>query len=67
MVDWDCAEALSLPDMIKALTYIHEHGTFPVRTLFPFYPSIRTHHLSSPSSTPKKTKTTSVRAPSPNP
>jgi len=29
MVDWDCAEALSLPDMIKALTYIHEHGIFP--------------------------------------
>ncbi|KIN02587.1 hypothetical protein OIDMADRAFT_143894 [Oidiodendron maius Zn] len=29
MVDWDCAEALSIPDMIKSLTHIHEQGTFP--------------------------------------
>ncbi|RYP19836.1 hypothetical protein DL765_003090 [Monosporascus sp. GIB2] len=29
LLDWDCAEALSIPDMTKALSYIREHGTFP--------------------------------------
>lgn len=31
MVDWDCAESLSIPDMIKSLAHIHAEGTFPVR------------------------------------
>ncbi|KAH8687333.1 P-loop containing nucleoside triphosphate hydrolase protein [Tricladium varicosporioides] len=29
LVDWDCAEALSMPDMIKSLNHIHQAGTFP--------------------------------------
>ncbi|KAB5585337.1 P-loop containing nucleoside triphosphate hydrolase protein [Coniochaeta sp. 2T2.1] len=29
LVDWDCAEAISVPDMEKALRHIHETGTFP--------------------------------------
>ncbi|KAL0940963.1 nicotinamide riboside kinase [Colletotrichum truncatum] len=31
LLDWDCAEAISVPDMNKALTHIRENGTFPVR------------------------------------
>lgn len=27
--DWDCPEALSIPDMESALAHIHETGTFP--------------------------------------
>ena len=30
LLDWDCAEALSIPDIVKSLEYIHQHGTFPV-------------------------------------
>lgn len=30
LVDWDCAEALYIPDMVKALSWIRENGTFPV-------------------------------------
>ncbi|KAK0634697.1 P-loop containing nucleoside triphosphate hydrolase protein [Bombardia bombarda] len=29
LVDWDCAEAISIPDMQKALTHIRTTGTFP--------------------------------------
>ena len=30
LVDWDCSEALSLPDMQRALAHIRATGTFPV-------------------------------------
>lgn len=30
-MDWDCAEALEIPDMEATLTHIEEHGTLPVR------------------------------------
>ena len=30
LIDWDCAEALSIPDIVKALQYIHRNGNFPV-------------------------------------
>ncbi|KAI4600541.1 ribosylnicotinamide kinase [Pestalotiopsis sp. 9143b] len=29
LLDWDCAEAISVPDMIKALEHIRAEGTFP--------------------------------------
>ncbi|OLN92069.1 Nicotinamide riboside kinase [Colletotrichum chlorophyti] len=29
LLDWDCPEAISIPDMDKALTHIRENGTFP--------------------------------------
>ncbi|KAI1846479.1 hypothetical protein JX265_004997 [Neoarthrinium moseri] len=29
LLDWDCAEALSIPDMTKALSHIRGNGTFP--------------------------------------
>ncbi|CCF41019.1 nicotinamide riboside kinase 1 [Colletotrichum higginsianum] len=29
LLDWDCPEAISIPDMEKALTHIRENGTFP--------------------------------------
>ncbi|OWP02418.1 hypothetical protein B2J93_3206 [Marssonina coronariae] len=29
-LDWDCAEAISVPDIVKSLEHIHEEGTFPV-------------------------------------
>ncbi|KAI1388317.1 P-loop containing nucleoside triphosphate hydrolase protein [Hypoxylon trugodes] len=28
-LDWDCAEAISIPDMKRALEHIRAHGTFP--------------------------------------
>jgi hypothetical protein len=30
LVDWDCAESLSIPDIVKSLDHIHKNGTFPV-------------------------------------
>lgn len=32
--DWDCAEALSLDDMLASLQHIRKEGTFPVRHVF---------------------------------
>ncbi|TAQ89154.1 Ribosylnicotinamide kinase [Chlorociboria aeruginascens] len=29
LLDWDCAEALSIPDIVKSLEHIHKEGTFP--------------------------------------
>lgn len=29
LLDWDCAEALSIPDIAKSLEYIHRNGNFP--------------------------------------
>ncbi|EKD12740.1 nicotinamide riboside kinase 1 [Drepanopeziza brunnea f. sp. 'multigermtubi' MB_m1] len=29
LLDWDCAEALSIPDIVKSLQHIHAEGTFP--------------------------------------
>ncbi|KAG4411888.1 hypothetical protein IFR04_014979 [Cadophora malorum] len=29
LLDWDCVEALSIPDMVKSLEHIHAEGTFP--------------------------------------
>lgn len=29
LVDWDCAEAISVPDLVAALNHVHETGTFP--------------------------------------
>ncbi|PHH67663.1 hypothetical protein CDD80_661 [Ophiocordyceps camponoti-rufipedis] len=36
--DWDCAEAVDVPAMIEALTYIRHHASFPVCPLFPTKP-----------------------------
>ncbi|XMA13103.1 hypothetical protein WAI453_005894 [Rhynchosporium graminicola] len=30
LLDWDCVESLSIPDMVKSLEHIHSEGTFPV-------------------------------------
>lgn len=30
LVDWDCAEALDIPEMVKSLEHIRKEGTFPV-------------------------------------
>jgi nicotinamide/nicotinate riboside kinase len=30
LLDWDCVEALSIPDIVKSLEHIHKTGTFPV-------------------------------------
>jgi hypothetical protein len=30
MLDWDCAEAISIPSLTSALSYIHQHGIIPV-------------------------------------
>ncbi|KAG0646181.1 Nicotinamide riboside kinase [Hyphodiscus hymeniophilus] len=30
LLDWDCAESLSIPEIVKSLDYIHKNGTFPV-------------------------------------
>ncbi|KAK4216171.1 hypothetical protein QBC37DRAFT_100920 [Rhypophila decipiens] len=35
LVDWDCPEAISFPDMEKALSLIRSTGTFPVSLLAP--------------------------------
>ncbi|CZT13043.1 related to M.pneumoniae uridine kinase udk [Rhynchosporium graminicola] len=29
LLDWDCVESLSIPDMVKSLEHIHSEGTFP--------------------------------------
>ncbi|RDL40285.1 p-loop containing nucleoside triphosphate hydrolase [Venustampulla echinocandica] len=29
VLDWDCAESLSIPDIVKSLDHISQHGTFP--------------------------------------
>jgi nicotinamide/nicotinate riboside kinase len=31
LLDWDCAEALAIPDIVKSLDCIQRYGTFPVR------------------------------------
>jgi nicotinamide/nicotinate riboside kinase len=46
LLDWDCAEAISISDMAKALEHIRAEGTFPVSTTNT--PS-RTEHGSVPS------------------
>ncbi|KAL7624357.1 ribosylnicotinamide kinase [Parahypoxylon ruwenzoriense] len=33
LLDWDCAEAISIPDLARALSHIRAHGTFPVSLL----------------------------------
>lgn len=30
LLDWDCAEALNIPDIAKSLEHIRQNGTFPV-------------------------------------
>lgn len=30
LLDWDCAESLSIPDIVNSLDHIHTNGTFPV-------------------------------------
>jgi hypothetical protein len=30
LLDWDCAEALNIPEITKSLAYIQKTGTFPV-------------------------------------
>jgi nicotinamide/nicotinate riboside kinase len=32
LVDWDCAEALSIPDIKATLSHIQNHGSLPVRS-----------------------------------
>jgi hypothetical protein len=31
LLDWDCAEALAIPDIVKSLDYIQKNGTLIVR------------------------------------
>ncbi|KAL2135865.1 hypothetical protein VTI74DRAFT_6628 [Chaetomium olivicolor] len=33
LVDWDCPEAISMPDLEAALTHVHKTGTFPPHVL----------------------------------
>lgn len=48
-LDWDCAGAISLPDMAKALQHIRANGTFPVSsfTAISVLPSAASRVLSS--------------------
>lgn len=46
LVDWDCPEAISIPDMQRALSHIRATGTFPVSPSPSTSPSTR-HRLSS--------------------
>jgi nicotinamide/nicotinate riboside kinase len=56
LLDWDCAESLSIPDMVKSLEHIHANGTFPVRQSLncrtnhgiAFYPQKNSLTLSQP-------------------
>lgn len=34
LLDWDCAGALAIPDIVKSLEHIHKNGTFPVSSSF---------------------------------
>jgi len=34
LLDWDCAEALNIPDIVKSLDYIQINGAFPVYLAF---------------------------------
>lgn len=42
--DWDCADAISIPDMEEALVHVHATGTFPVGTHLSTLLSARTDH-----------------------
>ncbi|KAM7208577.1 nicotinamide riboside kinase [Naviculisporaceae sp. PSN 640] len=44
LVDWDCPEAISIPDMEKALTHIRSTGTFPVSFLALDTPTLSHRH-----------------------
>lgn len=35
LVDWDCAAAIDVGAMVEALTYMRQHGAFPVRRFGP--------------------------------
>lgn len=49
LLDWDCAEAIDIPAMADALSYIRQHASFPVTHNLPplFYTTasyLGTHH-----------------------
>lgn len=44
LVDWDCPEAISIPDMEKALSHIRSTGTFPVSLLALDSPTLSHRH-----------------------
>ncbi|KAK0117220.1 ribosylnicotinamide kinase [Cadophora gregata f. sp. sojae] len=50
LLDWDCVEALSIPDMVKSLEHIHAEGTFPVS---PSSLNHRSEHGCLPKPSPK--------------
>lgn len=53
--DWDCAEALVVPDIVTSLDHIQKHGAFPV---CPFLSvTWMGSDLHSLTSIPRKTKT----------
>ncbi|KAK4157496.1 nicotinamide riboside kinase, partial [Chaetomidium leptoderma] len=72
LADWDCPEAISIPDLEAALVHIHETGTFPVSSDVPTTSSSshrRSNHgccPPNPSLSPNPSTTTNSPPPSPN-
>ena len=44
LLDWDCAAAIDIPGMAKALSYIRQHATFPVSHMQNHKHTSRTDH-----------------------
>lgn len=44
LLDWDCAAAIDIPDMAKALSYIRQHAAFPVSLMQNQQHTSRTDH-----------------------
>lgn len=44
LLDWDCAAAIDIPGMAKALSYIRQHATFPVSLMQNQKHTSRTDH-----------------------
>jgi len=63
-LDWDCADALAIPDIVKSLDFIQNTGIFPVRLAL-LQASTREIYSDStrPVLTPKKTVTVLENAP----
>ncbi|KAA8631996.1 hypothetical protein SMACR_06226 [Sordaria macrospora] len=59
LTNWDCPEALNIPDMTSALEHIRATGELPVSSLARPFPSCRHNHgCSCCYSSPSSTKTT---------
>ncbi|KAK8039125.1 P-loop containing nucleoside triphosphate hydrolase protein [Apiospora rasikravindrae] len=48
LLDWDCAAAIDIPGMAKALAYIRQHATFPVSLIQAQKHTSRTDHGTKP-------------------